>query len=307
MSNAWSVFIIVLVVGNIIGMLWLLLATSKSNDIADTDTTGHKWDDIEELNNPLPRWWLGLFIITIIFSVVYLYLYPGLGSYEGSQGWSQIGQFEQEKEANRQKQTAYLGPLANSSISELARNPKAMETAGRLFANNCSTCHGSDAGGAKGFPNLRDNDWLYGGSQEKIVESIALGRAGVMPNLQLPEKNVAVLSEYVRHLAGAEVSDFVKQVGPERFGLCAACHGADGKGNQAIGAPNLTDNIWLHGGSSAEIEAVLRNGVNANMPSFSDLLSETEIKLLAAYLLSLNPESEVAHSKSSAAAQASAQ
>lgn len=288
MSNAWSVFIIVLVVGNILAMVWLLLATSKPNDLADTDTTGHTWDDIQELNNPLPRWWLGLFIITIIFGCVYLYLYPGLGNFSGSKEWSQISQFESDREANRQKQNQYFGALTDLPIEELVNNEKAMLTAGRLFANNCSTCHGADGGGAKGFPNLRDNDWLYGNNPEKIVETITNGRAGAMPNLQLSDANIVLLSEYVRYLSGQETTDHVKQVGPKRFAICAGCHGQDGKGNQVLGAPNLTDDTWLHGSSTAEIQTVLRNGVNGNMPSFSSLLGKTEIKLLAAYVISLS-------------------
>lgn len=292
MSNGWSAFVIVLVVGNILGMVWLLFATSKPSDLKDTDTTGHIWDGIEELNNPLPRWWLRLFVITIIFSIAYLYLYPGLGNFKGSKGWSQLGQYQAARNENWERQAAYFGDLINLSVAELASNKAAMSTAARLFAHNCATCHGSDAGGAKGFPNLRDDDWLYGDSPETIVQSITNGRAGVMPNLGLPGKNVVVLSEYVRHLSGQEVTPFVKEVGPERFAVCVACHGADGKGNQALGAPNLTDQIWLHGSSSAEIQQVLRNGVQGNMPSFAELLSETEIKMLAAYILSINPQAQ---------------
>lgn len=292
MSNAWSILIIVLAIGNILGIAWLLLATSKPNDLADTDTTGHKWDDIEELNNPLPRWWFGLFIITILFAGAYLYLYPGLGSFTGSKNWTQLGQYEQDIEENRQKQKTYLGELSELPVEQLAQNSNAMETAGRLFANNCSTCHGADARGAKGFPNLRDDDWLYGFSSEKLVETITNGRAGVMPNLQLSEANVAVLSEYVRSLSGAEVTEHVKEVGPTRFAICAACHGIDAKGNQALGAPDLTDNISLHGSSSTDIQTVLRNGYNSNMPSFSSLLGTTEIKLLAAYVYSFHSDSQ---------------
>lgn len=293
MSSFWSVFIIVLVVGNILGMVWLLFATSKPNDLEDHDTTGHTWDGIEELNNPLPRWWLGLFVITIIFSVVYLYLYPGLGNFEGSQNWSQIGQYENELAENRAKQDAYFGDLINLDVDELAHNDKAMGTASRLFANNCATCHGSDAGGAIGFPSLRDADWLYGGDAETIIQSISKGRAGVMPKLNLPAAHVDVLTEYVRYLSGQEVSGWVKEVGPTRFGICAACHGADGTGNQALGAPNLTDEIWLHGKARNQIRAVIEGGVQANMPSFSNSLSDVEIKLLAAYLRSFQSTEKV--------------
>lgn len=289
MSSAWSIFIIILAAGNILAMVWLLFATSRNNGIDEADTTGHKWDNIEELNNPLPRWWLGLFIITIIFAGVYLYLYPGLGSYKGSLDWSQMSAYESARNENTETQSAYFSGFRDLDISALAKNDRAMETGERLFANYCSTCHGSDAKGAKGFPNLTDDDWLYGGSSEAILKSLQNGRAGVMPNLNLNGGDVAVLARYVKYLAGAEdITAHVIETGPARFAVCAACHGIDGKGNQALGAPNLTDNIWLHGGRVADIESVLAYGKQGNMPSFSNLLNDNEIKLLAAYVVSLS-------------------
>lgn len=292
MSNFWSVFIIVLVIGNILAMGWLLIATSRNKHGSESDTTGHQWDGIEELNNPLPRWWLWLFILTIIYSLVYLYFYPGLGSFKGSLGWTQESQYEQALEENRAKQSAFFSEFEGLSVDELANQAKAMRTGERLFANNCATCHGSDGRGAKGFPNLTDNDWLYGGDAESILTTLKNGRAGVMPNLALSEAHIAVLAEYVQYLAGAEVTDFVKETGAQRFAVCASCHGADGKGNQALGAPNLTDNVWLHGSTNAEIEAILRHGKQGNMPSFSQILSPDEIKLLAAYVLSIGKSNQ---------------
>jgi cytochrome c oxidase cbb3-type subunit 3 len=286
MSNAWSIFIIVLTVGNILGMFWLLIATSRSNGIDEAETTGHKWDGIEELNNPLPRWWLGLFIITIIFSVAYLYFYPGLGSYAGSLGWTQTSEFNEAKSENRQKQAKFFAEFVDYDIPALAQNQKAMETGERLFANNCATCHGSDGQGAKGFPNLTDNDWLYGGKPEALLTTITNGRAGVMPNLQLDDVKITLLARYLKSLSGLEVTDHVKSEGPKMFAICAACHGADAKGNQLIGAPNLTDSVWLHGSSIADIESVLRYGKTGNMPSFKEALSSEEIKLLTAYVIS---------------------
>ncbi|GHA17455.1 Cbb3-type cytochrome c oxidase subunit [Arenicella chitinivorans] len=294
MTNFWSIFIIILVVGNILAMVWLLLATSRSNGMNEAETTGHKWDGIEELNNPLPRWWLGLFVLTIIFAGVYLVLYPGLGSYEGTLNWSQMEQFNSAKEVNREQQDEFFAEFADYTVPMLAGNAKAMETGERLFANNCATCHGSDARGAKGFPNLTDSDWLYGGEPETILTSITDGRAGVMPNLRLKGADVTVLALYVQHMAGRkDVTDYAIQRGESLFGVCAACHGPDGKGNQAIGAPNLTDDIWLHGPREADIEHVLRNGIQGNMPSFKNALSENEIKLLTAYVTSLGQRTEV--------------
>ena len=288
MTNAWSRYVIVLVVLNILGMVWLLFATSRSNEIDEADTTGHSWDGIEELNNPLPRWWLWLFIITIIYSIVYLYFYPGMGNFKGSLNWTQTSQFEQELAKNRARQDTFLAEFAGVATSDLANNDKAMATARRLFLNNCATCHGSHARGAKGFPNLVDNDWLYGNAPQTIVETITNGRAGVMPDLALPNNSVAILARYVQGLSGQEVTEHVKQKGESMFVICASCHGPDGKGNQALGAPNLTDNVWLHGSSASEIETILADGKQGNMPSFKALLSDAEIKLLAAYVLSVS-------------------
>lgn len=288
MSNAWSWYVVALVTLNIAAMVWLLFATNKDNGVDESSSMGHAWDGIEELNNPLPRWWLGLFIITIIFSVVYLYLYPGLGNYAGSLKWTQTSQFENNIAKNREKQDAFFAEFSDFSIPNLAETPKAMATAERLFLNNCATCHGSDALGATGFPNLSDNDWLYGGDVENILTTIINGRAGIMPNLALKRADAAVLAHYVQGLAGMDMTDYVKEKGKSLFIVCTACHGADGKGNQQLGAPNLTDNIWLYGSRIAEIELILLNGKQGNMPSFNTLLSENEIKLLAAYVLSLN-------------------
>lgn len=287
LTDNWSWYIIALAVLNILAMAWLLLATGKKNDLAESDTTGHKWDGIEELNNPLPRWWLGLFIITILFSGLYLVLYPGLGNFKGTLGWTQMGQYEEALKQNRVKQDAFFAEFVDLDIPSLAENAKAMETADRLFRNNCATCHGSDARGARGFPNLSDSDWLYGGEAAAIQRTITSGRAGVMPNLGVTSADATILAYYVKGLAGEDVSDHAQQKGKALFAVCAACHGLEGKGNQAIGAPNLSDNIWLHGSSIPEIETIILNGKQGNMPGFQTLLSANEIKLLSAYVYSL--------------------
>lgn len=292
MSNFWSIFIIVLVVGNILGMVWLLFATSKGSDVNEAETTGHEWDGIKELNNPLPRWWLWLFILTIIYAVGYLYFYPGLGSYEGSLGWSQKGEFEQAVVENNARKAEFYAEFKEMDIPVLATSAKAMEAAERLFGNNCSTCHGSGGGGAKGFPNLTDDDWLYNNAPASLVATLTNGRAGVMPNLNLSPSDVTVMAYYVKHLAGDEVSEHVQLEGKKRFATCAACHGQDGTGNKALGAPNLTDNVWLHGSRIADIEKILREGKRGNMPSFKSILSQDEIRLLSAYVLTLSSSEE---------------
>jgi len=291
LSNGWGWFVIVLVVGNIIGMVWLLLATSKSNGTDDSATTGHQWDGIEELNNPLPRWWLWLFVITIVYSVIYLYLYPGMGNYEGSLGWTQQSQYQQSLAENRSKQDQFFAEFSELDIPALAKNAKAMNTGERLFLNNCATCHGSDARGAKGYPNLTDNDWLYGDSPEVIQTTIRNGRAGIMPDMGLDAGKASILAYYLKGLAGEQITDYVRDEGKALFAVCAACHVLEGKGNQALGAPNLTDDIWLHGSRIADIETIIEQGIQSKMPSFEALLSENEIKLLSAYVTSLNMDS----------------
>ncbi|MCL4165996.1 UNVERIFIED_CONTAM: hypothetical protein GTU68_015235 [Idotea baltica] len=271
-------------------MVWLLIATSKDNGIDESSSTGHSWDGIEELNNPLPRWWLGVFILSIIFAVLYLFLYPGLGNYGGSLGWTQTAQFEDNLSENRAKQDLFFADFADLSIQEISQNETAMSTAERLFLNNCATCHGSDARGAKGFPNLSDDDWLYGGSPENILHTITNGRAGIMPNLAVTPSNATLLAYYIQGLAGMETTQYALERGKSLFVVCTSCHGPEGKGNQALGAPNLTDDIWLHGSRIPEIETIILNGKTGNMPSFNSLLSENEIKLLAAYVFSLRAQ-----------------
>lgn len=299
MSSFWSLFIIVLVVGNIAGMLWLLFATAKKipgerqEENQPVETTGHEWDGITELNNPLPRWWLWLFLLTVVFSVVYLVLYPGLGAWAGTLGWSQTGQHQAEIESVNARQEVYFAEYRQQDIPQLAKNDAAMQTAGRLYANNCAICHGSDAQGAPGFPNLADDDWLYGGSPEQIQHSIANGRSGVMPAMggAVGEKGVYELSHYLISLSRGSKDTMAIEAGQKRFAMtCAACHGADAKGNQALGAPDLTDDTWLHGRSLSQIQMVIREGRTGNMPAHQDLLGDDKVRLLAAYVYSLSQE-----------------
>lgn len=296
MSNSWTVWIAVLSFGNIIGIMWLLYATGKKlpdDKTENADTTGHEWDGITELDTPMPRWWLWMFVGTTVFAIVYMLLYPSLGNHEGALGWTQLKQHEEALAANRQQQEAVFIEYRKESITELASNNGAMQTAGRLFANNCSTCHGSDAQGAPGFPNLADSDWLYGNSVEQVTHSIANGRAGVMPALGgvVGERGAYELAHYIENLntQNCKDQDAVK-AGEQRFQTtCAACHGADAKGNQALGAPNLRDDIWLHNGNlnTEAIQAIIMHGKTSNMPAHAELLSQDQIRLLTAYVLAL--------------------
>ena len=263
------------------------------------DVTGHVWDDdLQEYNNPLPKWWSNLFWLTIVFGVVYLTLYPGLGTFPGVLGWTSAGAYKAESaDFDARVQPLYEKYLA-MDVPAIAADPAARQTGERLFLNNCAQCHGSDAGGGKGFPNLRDHDWLYGGEAAAIVTSITNGRMGVMPAFGpiLGEEGVRDAVAYVRSLSGLPNDSLRAQLGKPIFAQnCAACHGADGKGNQAVGAPNLTDDIWLYGSSEYVIAEGITKGRHLDivdghlpMPAWGPTLSPVKIKLLAAYVWSLS-------------------
>jgi cytochrome c oxidase cbb3-type subunit 3 len=293
MTRAHSIFIIALTVANIAGALWLLWWTRRSHGEgnAGATTTGHVWDgDLTELNNPLPRWWLWLFIITVAFGGVYLALYPGLGSYEGKLAWTSHAEHDAQARANAARIEHTLAPFSTRPVAELNTDPKALAIGRNLFLNNCATCHGSDGGGATGFPNLTDKDWLWGGDPDTVVATISNGRTGVMPPWGGPlgDEGVNDVLSYVLSLQGRKAGIGNTHAGSEKFAMfCSACHGADARGNPALGAPNLTDAIWLHGGSLTAVRDSIRNGRGGTMPAHAARLGETRIKLLAAYVLSL--------------------
>lgn len=286
-------YVIVLTVVMLVGSWWLIRWTSKPGqaESATGDTTGHSWDGLEEFNNPLPRWWLWLFYITLVFAVIYFILYPGLANFQGLLGWSQEAQYSEEvAEADAQ-----FGPIfarfAATEVPALANDAEAIKIGQRLFINYCAQCHGSDAGGALGFPNLRDGEWLYGASPEAIKTSILYGRQGVMPawGAALGDQGVQEVTAYVMSLSGREVDQNLAAAGQTRFqAMCIACHGAEGKGNPALGAPDLTNDIWLYGGSKGAIAQSIRDGRNGKMPAHKDFLGEDKVHLLTAYVYSLS-------------------
>jgi cytochrome c oxidase cbb3-type subunit III len=293
-SNFWNLWVIIISVVSILACAALLYALSRQKVTPgkDVGTTGHVWDEnLQEYNNPLPRWWMMLFYITIVFSVVYLVLYPGLGNIQGILGWSSTGQHQVEMD-RAQKQ---FGPLyakyAAIEIPELAKDPGAMAIGQRLFLNNCAQCHGSDGRGAKGFPNLADDDWLWGGTPEAIKVSVLAGRQGVMPALGAalgsPEM-VENVANYVLSLSGSQHDAAKAAAGAPMFAVCAACHGAGGEGNQMLGAPNLTDKIWLVSGTVAGISEVINKGRHGVMPAWSDFLGEEKSHIVSAYVYSLS-------------------
>ena len=295
MTTGWSLFVIILTIANILACLWLLRWTSKprtaSEKIGGGADTGHVWDkDLREYNNPLPKWWLWLFYITIAFGLLYLAFYPGLGNFAGLGGWTQAGQYEQERAAVEARAAALLAPLAALPVAELVNNEQAMSTAHNLFQQNCAQCHGSDGGGAAGFPNLRDADWQWGSDADSVVATIAGGRVAAMPPWAavIGEPGVEEAVAYVQTLSGQQADATKAAAGQVHFQtLCAACHGMDGKGNPLLGAPDLTDGTWLYGGDAATLKQTLMNGRNGQMPAWGDKLGEQRIKLLAAYVTKL--------------------
>jgi len=294
MSSFWSGYIIFIVVLCIVGNAWLLFALRKNPEGAPKDgaSLGHDFDGIQELNNPLPRWWLWVFVLSIVFAVIYLARYPGLGSYKGMLDWTSKQQWQNEIDAANARYGPIYAQYAAIPIPQLLSDPRAVTMGERLFALNCSPCHGSDARGGKGFPNLTDGDWLYGGDPDTIQTTILNGRIGVMPPMIQViggEQAVADAAQYVLSLSGRKHDAEMAQRGQKIFNtVCFACHGPDGKGNPVIGSANLTDNIWLYGGTEEDIRATIRGGRIAQMPAHKTLLGEAKVHLLALYVYSLS-------------------
>lgn len=292
-SSFWSVYVTGISLVGIFACLVLLWFSGKAKAMtANDNTTGHVWDgDLREMNNPLPRWWVWLFIITVVFGLGYLALYPGLGSYGGKFGWSQVGQYEAEVAKGNEEVEPLYARFNGMKPEDVAGDAQAMAIGERLFMNNCSQCHGSDARGSKGFPNLTDGDWLHGGVPDKIKETLVNGRIGNMPPMAAAvgtPDDVRNVAHYVLSLSNSPHDSLKASLGKSKFGACAACHGADGKGNQAIGAPNLTDDIWLHGWGENAIVAMVNNGKVNQMPAQASKLTESQIHVLASYVWGLS-------------------
>jgi cytochrome c oxidase cbb3-type subunit 3 len=300
MTTGWSLFVIVLTIVNILACVWLLRWTSKprtaNEKIGGGADTGHVWDkDLREYNNPLPKWWLWLFYLTVAFGLIYLAIFPGLGNFGGLKGWSQSQQYEQERAAVEARAAALLAPFATMTVPELTGNAQAMATANNLFQNNCAQCHGSDGGGARGFPNLTNDDWQWGGDPDSIVQTIAGGRMAAMAPWSeiLGEQGVDEVVAYVLQLSGQNADAAKAAAGATHFQTyCLACHGADGKGMTAVGAPNLTDGVWLYGGDPDTLRETVTKGRMGQMPAFADRLGEQRVRLLAAYVLRMSGSSQ---------------
>lgn len=301
MSSFWGAWIIVLTVVTIVGIVWLLFATRKLKVESQDNTSGHIYDGIVEDDNPLPAWWFNMFMISVIFGVGYLLFYPGLGNYRGILDWTSTGQLEREAAKVEAQFSASTSEFADLSIEELTQKPAALAMGRRLYANNCSVCHGSDAKGGEGFPDLVDSEWQWGNSIDQITQSITHGRQAAMPAWKdvLSVRQINAVAEFIALMPGAgdagkaETGDSALQGQQAYQTYCVACHSADGSGNVLLGAPALNDDVWLYGGSSTQIYASIEHGRNGQMPAHKSLLSDSRIRLIVAYLLNLAGDPEL--------------
>lgn len=291
MSSFWSWWIIILTSVFILLVYWLLMANRTGAPADPEQTTGHAADGIEEYDHPMPYWWFLMFIITIIFSIGYLIAYPGMGNFKGLLNWTQVGQWEQSVARAEERFGALRFKYLAMPVEEVAADPKARKMGQRMFANNCAQCHGADARGSRGFPNLSDGDWIWGGSPDNIKTSITNGRMAAMPawGPMLGDDGVRNTAAYVLSLSGRDVDAEQAAAGKEKFDMvCAACHGVDGTGNPMLGAPNLANGIWLYGGDPEQVMSSIRDGRRGVMPAHADMLGEDKIHIITAYVYSLN-------------------
>ncbi len=295
-SDFWGGYVAIITLISIAACAVLLKALSSRripvNSAGSTETTGHVWDeDLVEANNPLPRWWIWLFYITIVFGLAYLWFYPGLGAYTGSGKWTSAGEYKAELDAAEKEFGPVFQKFAALDIKQAAADPAANAAGQKLFLTYCAQCHSSDGGGSRGFPNLTDGDWLYGGEPDTIKATLLNGRNGIMPPLAaaLGAQGTKDVAHYVRSLSGLAADDIRVVRGKPLFAQnCAACHGPEGKGNQQLGAPNLTDKVWLYGSSETTIIETVTKGRNNVMPAQKDFLGEARVHILAAYVYSLS-------------------
>jgi cytochrome c oxidase cbb3-type subunit 3 len=313
MSNAWSWFLIALLILNIGGCVWLLWWTARRRpgDPAPTDTS-HVWDgDVTEYNKPLPKWWINLFYITIVFAIGYVAWFPGFGNFAGFGNWSSHAEYDREKAAEDAKLAETFKPYNGQPIDKLAANPTAVALGRSIFSNTCATCHGSSASGALGYPNLTDTIWHWGGTPDRVLQTVLDGREGVMPSWSkvltgmAGDNGVDYVAAYVRTLSHPEEmqNNYMAAQGKPLFeSLCVGCHGKDGKGNAQVGAPDLTDDYWLYGDSSEALHKTIADGRHGSMPAHRALLGETRVRLVAAYVWSLSHKPKAGLAESGRAA-----
>jgi cytochrome c oxidase cbb3-type subunit 3 len=291
MTSFWSAWVIILTSITIIIMTWVLIANKRAERRTGERTTGHVYDGIEEYDNAIPTWWFWMFIITIVWGVAYLVVYPGMGNFPGVIGWTQVDQHDRSVAAADEKYRAMRDRYLALPVEEITLDPAVRKMGARMFSNNCAQCHGSDAKGSYGFPNLADNDWIYGGDAETIKKTLVGGRQAAMPawGSIIGDQGVSEATAYILSLNGRQADPQLVAAGESQFATyCAACHGADATGNPALGSPNLSNGIWLYGGTEAQIAHSIRAGRNGVMPAFKETLSEDKIHILTAYVYGLS-------------------
>ena len=294
MSSVWHFFVIIATVGTLVALVVFLINSRRRAhpDRQEDGTTGHTFDGIQELDNPLPAWWLWMFFASIVFAALYLVAYPGLGNTEGVLGWSSAGQVAEDAVAYDKRFEPYYAALAGRELAVLHGDPEARQVGRRLFLNRCATCHGSAAKGAEGFPNLTDEEWIWGRGYDAVQTAILRGRQAAMPGwlTALGEDGVKATVAYVQSLsAPGAVDASLAETGKQHYGTyCVACHGPEGKGNPLLGAPNIANDIWLYGGSEAAVYESIANGRNGMMPPRAEGLNEHQVRLLAAYVSQLD-------------------
>ena len=303
MSTGWSLYVIALVVINVLGCVWLIWWTGKRRpgDPKPEDTS-HIWDgNITEYNKPMPRWWINLFYLTIVFTIGYLAWYPGFGAFAGTSGWTSAKEHDAEKARRDADLARTFGKYDGQPIDAIARDDDALRLGKAIFANNCATCHGATAQGARGYPNLTDNIWHWGGTPDDILRTVLEGREGIMTPWEesLGPQGVEQVAVYVQSLSGQRVDSGLARAGKTQYdAICVACHAADGKGNTALGAPDLTDDYWMYGGDFESIKETIAKGRHGSMPAHRDIIGETRGRVVAAYVYSLSTDA-----RSAAAAQ----
>jgi len=297
-NDGWSIYVAAVTAAGLVFCVFLLLVASRRKVMAGDNSTGHIWDeDLKEMNNPLPRWWVGLFVLTVVFAAIYLAIYPGMGSNAGTLKWTSTGQWQAEQDKARATMAPVYASFANLTAEQLSKNPQAMAIGERLFVNNCAQCHGADGRGSKTFPNLTDGDWLDGSGPEYIHKTIVEGRQGMMPPMGAAvgtPDDVRNVANYVLSLSSSPHNSVAAQLGKAKFAACAACHGPDGKGNQALGAPNLTDKTWLHGWGEEAIVAMVNQGKTNVMPAQGPRFTPEQVNVLTAYVWNLSQATKVA-------------
>jgi cytochrome c oxidase cbb3-type subunit 3 len=291
-NDFWNIYVVVLVIASLLFCAFIILSNKGARPSGTVELHGHQWDEtLAEWNNPLPRWWVWLFWITIVFAIVYLIAYPGLGRFGGKLDWSSANAYSKEVKDADAKVAPLFERYAKMDLKQVAADPDARAMGERLYLNNCAQCHGTDARGSRGFPNLTDADWLYGGEPEAIKTTITGGRNAMMPPFAatLDGEQVRDVVQYVRSLSGLTGDNMRIQRGKDVFATnCAACHGADAHGNQIVGAPNLTDGVWLYGSTEAIVTQTVSRGRNGHMPAHGELLGDNKVHLVAAYVWGLS-------------------